>query len=210
MRRTPLLLPLSVFCKIKDIMAKVYEFLATGFEDIEALATVDILRRGGLDVKTVSITGSEYVETAHGVTVKADMLFEEACFGDADLLVLPGGMPGAANLNSHEGVRRVLTEHNERGRRIAAICAAPMVLGGLGMLLGKRATCYPGFEKFLIGADCTQELFVTDGNITTGEGPAATFPFAYELLALLTTADKAREVAEGMMFVHLMENRREA
>lgn len=188
-------------------MAKVYVFLATGFEDIEALATVDILRRGGVEVRTVSVTGSEYVETAHGVTVRADVLFDEAALGDAELLVLPGGMPGAANLNAHEGVRRVLMEHNGRGGKIAAICAAPMVLGGLGMLLGKRATCYPGFEKYLIGAEYTHELVVTDCNITTGEGPAATFPFAYELLSLLTDSETSRQVAEGMMFVHLMESR---
>lgn len=188
-------------------MSKVYEFLATGFEDIEALAPVDILRRGGVDIKTVSITGSEYVETAHGVTVKADLLFEDADLSDADLLMLPGGMPGATNLNGHEPLRQALLAHNERGGRIAAICAAPMVLGGLGLLLGKRATCYPGFEKYLIGADYTHELFTIDGNITTGEGPAASLPYAYALLEQLTDAQTARQVSEGMMYVHLMESR---
>lgn len=188
-------------------MSKVYEFLATGFEDIEALAPVDILRRGGVDVKTVSITGSEYVESAHGVTVKADLLFEDADLGDADLLMLPGGMPGAANLSSHEALRRAILAHNERGGRIAAICAAPMVLRGLGLLMGKRATCYPGFEKYLIGATYTHELLTTDGNITTGEGPAASLPYGYALLELLTDGQTARRVADGMMYTHLMESR---
>lgn len=188
-------------------MAKVFEFLATGFEEIEALAVVDILRRGGVDIKTVSITGNEYVETAHGVTIKADMLFEDADLSSADLLMLPGGMPGATNLNAHEGLRRALLAQNERGGRIAAICAAPMVLGGLGLLRGKCATCYPGFEKYLDGAEYTHELYTTDGNITTGEGPAATLPYAYELLAQLTDDQTARQVAEGMMFVHLMESK---
>lgn len=186
-------------------MKKVYEFLATGFEDIEALAPVDILRRGGVDIKTVSVTGSEYVDSAHGVTIKADLLFEDADLSDADLLMLPGGLPGATNLNVHEGLRAALLAHNERGGQIAAICAAPMVLGGLGLLLGKRATCYPGFEKYLIGADYTHELYTIDGNVTTGEGPAATLPYAYSLLARLTDEQTAKQVAEGMMYVHLME-----
>ena len=120
-------------------MAKIYEFLANGFEDIEGLAPVDILRRGGIDVVTVSITGSEFVETAHGITLKADAIFEDVDFSDADMLLLPGGMPGSANLNAHNGVREVLVKHNEAGKRIGAICAAPMVLGSLGLLDGKKA-----------------------------------------------------------------------
>lgn len=185
-------------------MAKVYVFLADGFEDVEALATVDILRRGGVDVKTVSIKDGTAVNTAHGVTVMADMTFGQADLADADMLVLPGGMPGATNLNGHEGVRDALLEQDRKGGKIAAICAAPMVLGNLGLLKGRRATCYPGFEKYLEGAQYTADLFTTDGNITTGEGPAATFPFAYELLATLTDEATAHEVAKGMMYLHLI------
>ena len=113
-------------------MAKVYEFLANGFEEIEGLAPVDILRRGGVDIKTVSVTGSEFVETSHGVTIKTDMKFEDGTFEDADLLMLPGGMPGSTNLNAHEGVRKALKAQYDAGKRVAAICAAPMVLGSLG------------------------------------------------------------------------------
>ena len=185
-------------------MAKVYEFLATGFEDIEALIPLDIMRRAGVDFKTVSVTGSLVVESAHGVKIEADMLIEDADFGDADLLMLPGGLPGATNLNAHAGVRKALVEHNVRGRMIGAICAAPMVLGGLGMLEGKRATCYPGFEKYLEGAEYTHELCTVDGNITTGEGPAAALPYAYKLLAALTAAKTADGIADGMMYKHLM------
>jgi len=185
-------------------MAKVYEFLATGFEDIEALIPLDIMRRAGVDFKTVSVTGSLVVESAHGVKIEADMLIEDADFGDADLLMLPGGLPGATNLNAHAGVRKALVEHNVRGRMIGAICAAPMVLGGLGMLEGKRATCYPGFEKYLEGAEYTHELCTVDGNITTGEGPAAALPYAYKLLAALTDAKTADGIADGMMYKHLM------
>lgn len=185
-------------------MAKVYEFLATGFEDIEALIPLDIMRRAGVDFKTVSITGDLYVESAHGVTMKADMLIEDADMSDADLIMLPGGLPGATNLNAHNGVKKAIIEQNARGKMIGAICAAPMVLGGIGLLQGRRATCYPGFEKYLEGAEYTHELYTVDGNITTGEGPAAALPYAYTLLAALTDRQTADQVAEGMMYKHLM------
>ncbi|MDE6808228.1 MAG: DJ-1/PfpI family protein [Prevotella sp.] len=187
-------------------MAKVYVFLANGFEDIEALIPVDVLRRGGVEVVTVSVVeGSQIVETSHRVQVMADAMFGDCDFSDADLLVLPGGMPGASNLNNHEGVRQALLKQNAAGKRVAAICAAPLVLGGLGILRGKQATCYPGFEQTLEGATYTGELCTTDGNVTTGEGPAAAFPFAYELLKQLKDADTAHQVATGMRYIHLME-----
>lgn len=179
--------------------------MADGFEDIEALIPVDVLRRGGVNIKTVSINGSNVVESAHGVQIVTDLIFEQIDFSDADLLMLPGGMPGAANLNEHEGVKAALLKQNADGKRIAAICAAPLVLGGLGILRGKRATCYPGFEQTLEGAEYTADLFTVDGNITTGEGPAAALPYAYSLLAALTDDETAKSVAEGMRFVHLME-----
>lgn len=185
-------------------MAKVYEFLATGFEDIEALIPLDIMRRAGVDFKTVSIIGDLYVESAHGVSIKADMLIEDADMSDADLIMLPGGLPGATNLNAHNGVKKAIIEQNARGKMIGAICAAPMVLGGIGLLQGRRATCYPGFEKYLEGAEYTHELCAVDGNITTGEGPAAALPYAYTLLAALTDRQTADQVAEGMMYKHLM------
>lgn len=148
-------------------MAKVYEFLANGFEEIEGLAPVDILRRGGVDIKTVSITGSEWVETSHGVTLKADLRFEDVKdFGDADMLLLPGGMPGSTHLNEHEGVRQALIAHHKAGKRIGAICAAPMVLASTGILNGKKATCYPGFEQyFAADTEYTGQLYEEDGNV---------------------------------------------
>jgi 4-methyl-5(b-hydroxyethyl)-thiazole monophosphate biosynthesis len=186
-------------------MAKVYVFLADGFEDVEALIPVDVLRRGGVEVVTVSVTGeSQVVETAHRVQVVADAMFEDCDFSDADLLFLPGGMPGASNLNSHEGVRRALMAQHQAGRRVAAICAAPLVLGGLGILRGKRATCYPGFEQTLEGATYTAELCTVDGLVTTGEGPAAAFPFAYALLTQLVSQEVSDQIAEGMRYKHLM------
>lgn len=195
---------ISQITKQQKIMAKVYMFLANGSEEIESLIPVDVLRRGGVEVKTVSITGSEYVEMAHGVTMKADLRFEDADFKDADLLMLPGGLPGATNLNDHEGVREAILRQFTDGKLVAAICAAPMVFGSLGIVKGKRATCYPGFEKYLDGAEYTHELCTVDGNVITGEGPAATFPYAYTILAMLTSEQTAHAVAEGMMYLHLM------
>lgn len=182
-------------------MAKVYEFLADGFEEIEALAPVDILRRGGVEVRTVSIMGRENVIGAHNVTVKADILFEEAGdFSDADLLLLPGGMPGAKNLQEHEALAELLLHHHGEGKRIGAICAAPMVLGLLGILNGRRATCYPGFEKFLEGAEYTADLVTVDGTITTGKGPAAAMPYGYQLLSYFREAEAVESIRKGMMF----------
>lgn len=182
-------------------------FLANGSEEIESLIPGDIFRRGGVEVKTVSTTGSEYVEMSHGVTLKADLKFEDADFSDADLLMLPGGLPGATNLNDHEGVRKALLNQYEKGKLVAAICAAPLVFGSLGIVKGRRATCYPGFEKYLDGAEYTHELCTVDGNVVTGEGPAATLPYAYKLLAMLADEKTSHNVAEGMMYLHLMSSK---
>ena len=187
-------------------MAKVYVFLANGFEDVEALIPVDVLRRGGVEVITVSITGdSQVVETAHNVQIVADAMIEDCDFSDADLLFLPGGMPGASNLYGHEGVRQAVLAQVKAGKKVAAICAAPaVVLAQLGVLDGKRATCYPGFEQLLVKADYTADLVTVDGNITTAEGPAAAFPMAYELLSQLVSKEVSDQIAEGMRFKHLM------
>jgi len=187
-------------------MAKVYEFLANGFEEIEALAPVDILRRAGITVKTVSVTGSQLVESSHGVTIKTDLLFDQAGdFCDADLLMIPGGMPGSTNLNAHEGVRQALRRQYDAGRRVAAICAAPMVLASIGILQGKRATCSPGFKKYLTGATYTGALFEEDGLVTTGEGPAATLPYAYHLLGYFVPEEQVKALQVKMQYAHLMD-----
>ena len=188
-------------------MAKVYEFLANGFEEIEGLAPVDILRRGGVDIKTVSITGTEWVETSHGITIKADLKFEDIqSFEDADMLLLPGGMPGSSHLNEHEGVRQALIAQHKAGKRIGAICAAPMVLASTGILDGKKATCYPGFEQYFSDStEYTATLFQEDGNVITGEGPAATLPYAYKILSYFAGDGITGELQKGMMYTHLMD-----
>ena len=188
-------------------MKKVYVFLADGFEDVEALIPIDVLRRGGVDVTTVSISDFPLVNSAHGVNVEADIMFEQGEFDDADLIFLPGGMPGASNLFAHKGVCKAVVDQCAAGKKVAAICASPaVVLAPLGILEGKKATCYPGFESALAenNADYTGALFTVDGNVTTGEGPAAAFPFAYELLAQLVNKQTADQIAEGMRFKHLM------
>lgn len=181
-------------------MAKVYEFLANGFEEVEALAPVDILRRGGVEVVLVSITASRSVETSHGVTIEADCHIADANLADADLLVLPGGMPGASNLLDSEAVCSALKAQHEAGKLIGAICAAPMVLGQLGILEGKRATCYPGFEQYLQGATPTGELVTVDGNITTGKGPGAAFAFGYQLLSNFVSDEELEALKKGMIY----------
>ena len=185
-------------------MAKVYEFLANGTEEVEALITIDILRRGGVDVKMVSKPGSEYIESAHGIVIKCDQMIEDSDFSDADMLLLPGGQPGTTNLLYHNGVRKAISAHYAAGKKIGAICAAPMILGDLGILKGKKATCYPGCENGMIGAEYTRELYTIDGNIITGEGPAATFPYAYAILEMLADKQIAERLKEGMVFNHLM------
>ena len=189
-------------------MAKVYEFLANGFEEVEALAPVDILRRGGIEVKMVSVTGSNLVESSHGVVVKADLLFENITdFSDADLLMLPGGMPGSKNLNEHEGVRKALKEQFEKGKRVAAICAAPLVLASVGLLKGKKATIYPGMESYLgEDAEYTGALVQEDGNVTTGAGPAASFPYGYQLLSYFLPTEKVEEIKKGMIYDRLLNS----
>ncbi len=185
-------------------MAKVYEFIANGTEEIEALTVVDVLRRAGVDIKTVSINATEEVTMSHGVTMKCDLIIADADFSDADMLLLPGGMPGSTNLNDCDAVRNAMLAQFNAGKKLGAICAAPLVLGGLGILKGKRATCYPGVESQMTGAEYTKELFTIDGNIITGEGPAATLPYSYAILEMLGKGNEAAALREGMMFNHLM------
>ena len=140
------------------------------------------------------------VSSAHGVQVKADMLFEDVNFDDADLLLIPGGMPGAKNIDEHDGVRRALVAHAANEKLIGAICAGPMVLGHLGLLRGKKATCYPGFEDQLDGAVYTGAPFTIDGNIITGKGPGATLAYAYALLGQFKGERVVEEMKKGMMY----------
>lgn len=181
-------------------MKRVALFLANGFEEIEALGTVDILRRAKIAVETVSITSDKNVQGAHGINVVADKTFDEFNANDIDVLVLPGGMPGAKNLNEHEALKKLVTEFaGNPDKNVAAICAAPMVLGGLGLLDGKEATCYPGFEAELIGAKVTEEKVVESDNIITGKGPGLVFDFGLQLVETIAGVATRKEVQEGLL-----------
>ncbi len=180
-------------------MKKVALFLANGFEEIEALATVDILRRAQIPVQTISITNDNVVTGAHGVPVIADITFDKADFSGVELLVLPGGMPGAKYLNEHEGLKALIKKFDKEGKSLAAICAAPMVFGGLGLLDGKKATCYPGFEEELKGAKVAGKSVAVDGNITTGKGPGLVFDFALTLVEQIAGSATRQEVQNGLL-----------
>lgn len=175
-------------------MSKVSVFMADGMEEVECLAVVDMLRRGGVETETVSVMDSLWVAGSHGITVKADKLFAEGAFADSDLLFLPGGVPGTPNLAAHEGLCALLKEFAAGGKRLAAICAAPSVLGGLGLLEGKKATCYPGWEEKLTGAQCTGAGVVTDGTVTTGRGVGFAIDLGLELVRLLEGEERFLEV----------------
>jgi len=174
-------------------MKKVFIFLTTDFEEIEALATIDILRRGGVNIQSVSLTGERTVVGSRQISVVADYLFEEIVFSDAQMLILPGG-PGTAKMNEHNDLKREILAHAQQGNHVAAICAAPMVLGGLGLLQGKKATCYPGYEKYLTGAEFVEAPVIVDDQITTARAAGYTFDFALALLSQL----KGKEVADDV------------
>lgn len=176
-------------------MAEVYAFLADGFELVECLAVVDVLRRGGVDIQTVSITGKREVVSAQRVAVAADRLFEEVSPSEAKCLFLPGGMPGTTALGACRPLVAALKEAAaDRNRHVAAICAAPSVLGQNGILVGREATCYPGFEDKLIEAEYTGAGVVTDGNVTTGRGMGVAVDMGLELLAVLRDRETSDQV----------------
>lgn len=163
----------------------IYMLLADGFEELEALTPLDLLRRVGKEILTVSITDQRAVTGAHGITVLADLTANELSAPCDEMLILPGGMPGTKNLDASPITDRLIEEALANGGHLAAICAAPMILGKRGLLAGKRATCYPGFENELRGATVLSAHAVTDGNVTTATGAGAAIPFAEELVKLL-------------------------
>ena len=183
-----------------SMMKPIYLFLATGFQETEAIAPVTVCRKAGLVIKTVSITGNLMVESALGVTVKADMLFEEADFSDAAMLVMPGGMPGSTNLSDYAPLQEVIMQHYKAGTPLAAICAAPLVYGRLGLLRGVKATCYPGCEDEQWGAIIIDKAAVTDGQFITGHGPGAALDFGYAIVDYIAGPEVVKQVKAGMVW----------
>ena len=178
----------------------VYIFLADGFEEVEALTAADVLRRGNVDAELVSIEKSPAVTGTHNITVNADITFDRCSFEDCDMLVLPGGLPGSTNLMAHKGLCTQLKKFYESEKKVAAICAAPMVLGSLGILEGKKATIYPGLEDKMTGASPTGDAVTVDGNVITGQGPGKAMEFALTLLEELQGKEPRKEIEKDLLF----------
>ena len=176
----------------------VYMFLANGFEEIEALCPLDLLRRAGVEVTTVGI-GGDSITGSHGITVKADIKDKKVKFENIDMVILPGGMPGTTNLDASELVHRALDLAKEQNAYIAAICAAPMILGKRGDLGGMNAVCYPGFEKYLEGATVPAEKLVVDGKYVTARGMGVALDFGLALVAALCGEEKAEELRHSVI-----------
>ena len=173
----------------------VYIFLADGFEEIEALCPLDILRRAGLEVVTVGIGGKREIVGAHGIGVMADIADTELTLDKPELILLPGGMPGTKNLEASGVVRAAILDAQERKSFIAAICAAPSVLGKMGLLEGVEATCFPGFEQHLIGATISTEKVIRDGRFITAKGMGVALEFGLCIVEALLGKEKADEIA---------------
>jgi 4-methyl-5(b-hydroxyethyl)-thiazole monophosphate biosynthesis len=175
-----------------------YIFLADGFEEIEAITPIDILRRAGIETVTVSISENLRVVGAHHIAVEADCLFSQCDFANADALILPGGLPGTTNLGAHQLLLDLLKRHHVAEKLTAAICAAPSILGKLNLLDGKEAICYPSFEKALHGATISGSKVVRSGNIITAKAAGVATEFALEVVATLKGTEEAQKIAQAI------------
>ncbi len=176
---------------------KVAVLLADGFETIEGLTTVDILRRANVQCDTIGVKDKKVI-TSHKIIIEADKILNDDIY-EYDIVVLPGGMPGAVNLRDNNEVINIVKKFYDDGKIVAAICAGPIAFGKAGITKGKNMTCYPGFEDQLIGCNYKEELVIVDKNIITGKGPAAAIPFAFEILKQIDL-NKANEIKKAMLF----------
>lgn len=179
---------------------KTLVFLADGFEETEAVVTIDLLRRAEVDVVTVSISNQKEVCGAHGIIVIADVLFDEVDSSNCEMIVLPGGMPGTKNLDAHEGLKELILKQAVQNKYISAICAAPSIIGKMGLLNGKEAVCFPGFEATLQGASLLDANVVQCGTIITAKGAGVATEFALKLVEVLKGGTKAMEIAKTICF----------
>jgi len=181
-------------------MTKVALLFAEGTEECEALNVVDILRRAGMDLSVISISGDKKVTGSHAITIIADEMIEEHDFSSDDLLVIPGGMPGTDYMEKHPLVQQAIKDMNDAGKYVCAICAAPRILGHGGYLKGKKASIYPGLEGELTGAAVNFEEVNRDGNIITSRGLGTAIPFALEIISALQGEPAAKRMAEKIVF----------
>ncbi len=180
-------------------MKQIAVHLAEGFEEVEAITIIDVLRRADLKVTTVSISGKKQVTGSHQITIIADQLFEETDYEVFDMIILPGGMPGSKNLDKHEGLKQQIKSFHQEGKRIGAICAAPLVLGNTGILKNKEAVCYPGYENYLTGAKIKSDPVAVSENIITGRGVGAALKFSLKIVEQLESKEKADKLAKAML-----------
>ena len=180
-------------------MTTIAVHLAEGFEEIEAISIIDILRRADLNVIVVSVTENLQVTGSHGIRIIADQLFGGVNYELVDMIILPGGMPGSTNLNNHFGLREQILNFHDNQKLLGAICAAPLVFGNLGILKNKKATCYPGFENQLHGAVVTSENIEVAENIITGKGAGVAINFALKIVELLKGKETATKLAQKMI-----------
>lgn len=178
---------------------KIAVHLAEGFEEIEAVSIIDVLRRANIETLVVSVTGKKAVTGSHHIQITADVLFEEVDFSTIDMIVLPGGLPGANNLKNHEGLGKQILNFHKKGKPLGAICAAPLVFGNLGILKNQKATCFPGFENQLLGAEFTGADVETSGKIVTGKGAGVAIKFALKIVETLKGKTLAVELGKKMI-----------
>ncbi len=181
-------------------MKKIAVFLATGFEEIEALTVVDVCRRAGIEVQMVSVSDDLGVAGSHDIVVGMNKIFKEVDFAELDMIVLPGGMPGTKNLEAHEKLMSYVDDFYESGKYIAAICAAPSIFGHRGILKGRKACCYPGFEKDLEGAVVVKDSVVVDGKVITSRGMGCAIDFSLAIVEVLCGTESANKLAEAIIY----------
>ena len=181
-------------------MAKVAVMLADGFEEVEGLTAIDIMRRAGIEVFTVSVKDDPFIESSHKIIIKADKILKDFDLDDMDMIVLPGGMPGTLNLGKTKALTDNIVEFNSKGKYLAAICAAPTVFGSLNILQGKKACCYPGMEDGLLGANASEDSVCVDGNIITSRGVGTAIDFALTLVSVLVSKEVSDDIARGIVY----------
>ncbi len=181
-------------------MKKAAILLAEGFEEVEAMTPVDLLRRAGIEVKLVSIDNAKTVKGAHNIEIMVDEQIKNIKAEELDLIILPGGMPGTKYLDASREVAAIVESVNKNNKFVAALCAAPSVLGHLGLLEGKKAVCYPGFEDELKGAEVLKETVVFDNNIITSRGMGTAMDFGLKLVELLADKNTAQQLGKGVIY----------
>lgn len=181
-------------------MSRILVFLADGFEEIEGLTVVDLCRRAGIDTVTVSISDKASVVGSHGIELKTDMTLDAVDFSAANMIVLPGGMPGTRNLEGCETLMEQVDDYVSKGKKVSAICAAPSILGHRGHLKGRKACCYPGMEGELSGAEVSFDKVSVAGNIITSRGLGTAIPFALAIIESLTDKATADKIGQSVVY----------